>query len=344
MTSTEEETACRDGNLEWITQTIQECKVSLDQMIRTACRVGNLTIVEWLVTHITSQNPNQLKRPFDEACVCGHAHVVEWFVRHQGLTPKHGLRPAIIGRQPAIIDLLISLGASPVIAARHACEIGDDLMVSQTIALGADINTVLIFACRFGRGSIVDMAIEMGATDFTRAATDACRGGNYTMMDRMIALGANRNDVLSTACLNGPVSLVKKIHQDGATALYRGVRAACESGQHKVLRYLLGEGALVISYDEIMDEYGNADDLEFTYLAFVEFGLKIESHHTLKLTDDDIIHLYHLLVSGRRPKIDFGSDTPRVIHYEQWRHHVNGILQNQYNVCGDVVSIITLYV
>ena len=117
---------------------------------------------------------------------------------------------------------------------------GDDAAVMRH-DISAD--TLLQYACEYGRPALVEHALTRGASDFERGLVGACAGGERAYAKRMIALGAKDwNRGFHAACIHGQPSLAEFMCELGATNVHAGLAAACYLGRHELVAFAIDYG------------------------------------------------------------------------------------------------------
>jgi translation initiation factor 1 (eIF-1/SUI1) len=143
----------------------------------------------------------KMKATFARACFAGQRPIVDLLLTKAEWTSddwNRGLMYACGGSQPAIVNFLISNGASNFNRGLFgACLFGQPAMAELMIAKGAnDWNSGLHAAAR-QYPAIVELMIANGANDWNRALPTAVDGINFPTVALLLSKGADAASVLS---------------------------------------------------------------------------------------------------------------------------------------------------
>lgn len=267
---------CSGGHLEIvkfiIKKGIRSCNIYEGMLI--ACKKGYVEIVKFLMSTVKYDiHDSRACECLMAACEGGYTEVIDLFVNspNNGNNEwNQGLKGACQGNQRAIIELMISKGAT-------------------------DWNAGLIGACTGGNLGIVKFMILKGATDLNSGFNAACKNNCAEVVEYFFnehnPSQYNFAESLYYACFCDFDEIVKLIvlhdngHNNGRNngfnelfSINKATRIACEGKHFEIVKILVGAGGVV--NDNCLIDSCKSDNVEF-----VEFVLK---HITTELTVDTL--------------------------------------------------------
>lgn len=111
------------------------------------------------------------------------------------------------------------------------------------------LNECLMGACVGGQRSVIDLVISLGANDFIMALVCACNGGHKNIVQMIMDISLHKtctvgyNDGLYGACRGKQLDLIEWMIELGADNLNYGLGGACDGGHMDIAVMMVELGA-----------------------------------------------------------------------------------------------------
>lgn len=236
------------------------------------CLGGHIEMVKFAI----NENKIDYNLCMAKACLGGHENIVKWMLDLGANDFEEGLCAACEGNKFGTAEMMLeyipadSMGliAPTMVAVNNGCLDILKLLYNHT---KFDPNIYLMSACHNGKIEIVDMLLDLGATNFNMGFLGSCKGGHKDMAKYMVSKLVESNpsqldlvDGFKHACMSGSIDMVEWFTDSGTYNLNEGMILACTYHNINIIKLLISLGAN--NFTEVLTVAINLDQLDIIEL------------------------------------------------------------------------------